>query len=319
MIEFASSAALLLLLLPLFALLLLPPRPATTDAMHVPPSIAERLQPAPQASRRAMFHRILPAAIWILLVVAIAGPQRLEHLDLRPASGRDIVLALDLSGSMEQEDFQLDGKTVSRLTAVKSVATKFVEGRRGDRVGLVVFADRPYFASPLTYDVSAVSRAIGEATIGISGRSTAISDSLGLSLKRLLTSDAKSRVVILLSDGADTKAAVAPRAVAEVAAENGVRIHTIAMGPRDHAADPEAEDAVDVRTLGEIADASGGTLFRVRTMADLAAVSDAINALEPSPSQAPPLQYWREFWVWPAALALLLSFFYLGGVRRYGG
>lgn len=319
MIEFASSALLLLLFLPLVVRRLLPPRAATTDAMLVPPSISALLEPAPQASRQARIYRMLPAAIWVLLVLAVAGPQALESLDLRPASGRDIVLTLDLSGSMEQEDFVLDGETVSRLTAIKSVATEFVESRRGDRVGLVVFADRPYFASPLTYDVRAVSHAIREATIGLSGRSTAISDSLGLSLKRLLRSEAKSRVIILLSDGAETKADVAPKAVAEVAAQNGVRIHTIAMGPRDQETNPDDVNAVDVRTLGAIADASGGTLFRVRTMADLAAVTEAINALEPSPSSAPPLHYWREYWIWPASLALLFSFVFLAGIRRYGG
>ena len=317
MLEFASPWAPVLLVLPVLARLVLRPRAAAADVMQVPPSIAGLLEPAPIAARGAKLHRILPMAIWVLLVFSIAGPRQLETLELRPASGRDIVIALDLSGSMETEDFLLDGETVSRLAAVKAVATRFVEGRRGDRIGLVVFADRPYFATPLTFDVQAVSRAIEEVTIGISGRSTSISDSLGLSLKRLLDSDAESRVVILLSDGADTKGVVAPQAVAEVAARNDIRIHTIAMGPHDLSDSPGTEDAVDTRTLGEIADVSGGKLFRVRTMADLRSVTQAINSLEPSPVLAPPLQYWREYWIYPAAAALLLCMAYLVGLRRY--
>ncbi len=318
MLEFATPYAFLLLAFPFAARFVLPPKPAATDAMRVPPSIAARFVEATHEARKARFYKMLPWAIWVLLVLAIAGPQRLETLDIMPASGRDIVLALDLSGSMEKKDFMLDGRTVSRLDAVKAVATRFVEQRKGDRIGLLVFADRPFFASPITFDVRSVARSIAEATIGISGRSTAISDALGLSLKRLIQSEAKSRVIILLSDGADTKADVAPQAAAEIAAKHGIRVHTIAMGPQDLENNPGAEDAVDARTLREIAEASGGTLFRVRTMADLQAVVSAINALEPSPTSAPPVQYWREFWIYPAALALLATILLLAGARRYG-
>ena len=318
MVQFAAPIALVLLIMPFLARLLLSPRPAAADAMRVPPSIAARMTSATHATRQAKLYRALPSVIWVSLVLALAGPQRLETLDARPASGRDIVLALDLSGSMEKKDFSLDGRTVSRLDAVKAVASKFVVSREGDRIGLVVFADRPFFAAPLTFDVRAVARTIEESTIGISGRSTAISDGLGLALKRLMQSEARSRVIILLSDGADTKATVAPQAVADIAAENDIRVHTIAMGPLDLETDPGAEDAVDTRTLGEISDASGGTLFRVRTMADLEAVTDAINALEPSPTTVPPIQYWRELWVWPASLCLVAAVLLVIGSRRFG-
>ena len=319
MVQFAAPAALILLFMPFLARLLLSPRQAAADAMRVPPSIAACMTGAPHVTHQARLYRALPFVIWVSLVLALSGPQRLETLDARPASGRDIVLALDLSGSMEKEDFALDGRTVSRLDAVKAVAGKFVISREGDRIGLVVFADRPFFAAPLTFDVRAVARTIEEATIGISGRSTAISDGLGLALKRLMQSAARSRVIILLSDGADTKATVAPQAVADIAAENDIRVHTIAMGPQDLETAPGADDAVDTTTLGEISAASGGTLFRVRNMSDLEAVTAAINTLEPSPTTAPPVQYWREFWIWPASLCLVAAILLVVGSRRFGG
>ena len=134
---------------------------------------------------------------------------------------------------MAIEDFSLDGETASRLDAVKRVATRFVEARRGDRIGVVIFADRAYVAAPLTWDLTAVARAIDSAEIGLTGRSTAISDGLGLALKRILAEPARSRVIVLLSDGRDTAARLDPRQVARLAAENGVRVHTIALGPED--------------------------------------------------------------------------------------
>ncbi len=222
----------------------------------------------------------------------------------RTASGRDIMLAIDLSGSMAIEDFTLDGETVSRLDAVKRVATRFVAARRGDRVGVVIFADRAYVAAPLSWDLTAVARAIDSAEIGLTGRSTAISDGLGLALKRILADPAKSRVIVLLSDGRDTAARLDPRQAARLAAENGVRVHTIALGPEDMEERPASRDAVDIATLRAIAEMSGGTTWRVRNMADLTAMAADLDKLEPNPSERPPLIEQRPLWPWPAAAAL---------------
>ena len=192
-----------------------PPAPA-------PPPPAASTAPAPSSSRSGSASSSPP-------------PSRSASSPVpdRTASGRDIVLALDLSGSMAIEDFSLDGVTASRLDAVKRVATRFVEARRGDRIGVVIFADRAYVAAPLTWDLTAVSRAIDGAEIGLTGRSTAIADGLGLALKRILADPARSRVIVLLSDGRDTAARLDPRQVGRLAAEDGVRVHTIALGPED--------------------------------------------------------------------------------------
>lgn len=297
---FAFPLAFLLLPLPL-AMRLLPPS-AARGGLKVPPQVLAGT--AEGAARDG--GRGLAALAWALIVLALAGPQIDRASTLTEASGRDILLVLDLSGSMEKKDFTLDGQPISRLDAVKRVAARFVAARRGDRIGLVVFGDRAYVAQPLTFDVGAVARAIDEAQIGISGRATAISDGLGLAIRRLSASDAPSRIVVLLSDGVDTKGKVGAADAARLAAAHGIRVHSIALGPDDLETRPKARDAVDAATLRAVAEAAGGTSFRVRGMSDLEAMAATLDRLEPSPSARPPLRFWQSLWPWPAAAALLL-------------
>lgn len=304
MLDLAHPLALLLLPLPLLARLL-PARGAGGQALWLPPAIAAGADGP--AARGADRPGALLVLLWLCLVVALAGPQRLVATPDRTASGRDIVLALDLSGSMSIEDFSLDGETASRLDAVKRVASRFVAARRGDRIGVVIFADRAYVAAPLTWDLAAAARAIEAAEIGLTGRSTAISDGLGLALKRILANPAESRVIVLLSDGRDTAARLEPDKVARLAAENGVRVHTIALGPEDLEERPASRDAVDIATLRAIAETSGGQTWRVRDMADLEAMASELDRLEPNPSARPPLIRRRPLWTWPAAAAFALA------------
>ena len=303
----AFPYAFLLLPLPLLALWLLPPGRAAAGALTVPGSISEGLPTGAAEGVRLRARKLLRLLLWIALVTALAGPRRLEAVAALPASGRDIVLAIDLSGSMAKDDFVLDGRPVSRLDAVKTVASRFVRSRAGDRVGLVIFAETAYVAAPLTFDVEAVARAIDEATIGISGRSTAIADGLGLALRRLKTSDALSRVVILLSDGVNNAGDVAPADAGALAERLGIKVHTIALGPKDTASAPSDRDAVDAATLKRIAGESGGRTFRVRTMADLEQVAAAIDRLETSAFDRPAAAIYRAYWPYPAALAFLLA------------
>ena len=312
---FAFPLAFLLLPLPLLALRLLPARQAATGALIVPASIGDGLPVGVGEGFKARARRWLPILLWLALVTALAGPQRLEASQALPASGRDLVLAIDLSGSMEKEDFTVDGVTVSRLDAVKTVANAFIRGRAGDRVGVVIFAERAYFAAPLTFDVAAAARIVDEATIGISGRSTAIADGLGLALKRLAASTARSRVVILLSDGADTSGDVVPADAGALAKRLGIRVHTIALGPEDMETRPKSRDAVDTATLRAIAETSGGQTFRVRTTDDLTAVTQAIDRLETSAFERPAATLRRDYWPYPAGLALLVAVILFTGRR----
>ncbi|WGD32374.1 VWA domain-containing protein [Ancylobacter sp. WKF20] len=303
-VSLAFPWALLLLPLPLLARLLPTARAPEETALHVAPGAFAAALPARAGGDRAG-HAVLIAA-WMSLVVALAGPQIAATRELVTASGREILLALDLSGSMLKEDFVLDGKPLSRLEAVKRVAARFVVARQGDRIGLVIFGDRAYVAQPPTFDVASVARAIEVAQIGISGRSTAIADGLGLATRRIMGSDATTKVVVLLSDGVDTSGKVQATDVARLSASHGVRVHTIALGPEDIEDQPTARDAVDAVALREIAAVGGGTSFRVRSLADLEAMAATLDQLEPNPMKRPPLRYWRPLWMWPGGAALAL-------------
>ena len=217
MLSFADPAFLLLLLVPVPAWYLLRPATAQGAALIVPEGIGARLGAGGATARGGIAGRLVPLLLWACLVTALAGPRLLVANAALPVSGRDLVLALDLSGSMVREDFHLDGRTVSRLTALKHAATDFVQRRGGDRVALVVFGSRAYYATPPTHDVAAVAAAIDNAEIGISGRATGISEALGLAFKRLRESTADSKVVILLSDGVHNSGPVKPRDAARLA------------------------------------------------------------------------------------------------------
>lgn len=306
MIQLAFPLGLLLLVLPLF-IRLLPPRDAAPEAMILPEAIAQGASTVSGPDGRR--SPLIWALIWALLCLAFAQPERLVLVSDRSASGRDIVLALDMSGSMATPDFSLDGETITRLDAVKRVGQAFIRARTGDRIGLVIFADRAYVAAPLTHDLASVARALDEAQIGISGRSTNIPEGLGLALKRLLDDPSPSKVIVLLSDGKDTADRLDAAEVGALAAANAVRIHTVALGPEDLETRPTARDAVDTALLRRIAESSGGESFRVRTTEDLKAMAAALDRLEPNPSARPPVAEPRPLWIWPAALALLLAAF----------
>lgn len=307
MFDFATPLAFLLLPIPLLARLLLPPQSSDVGAIYLPASLADTAAPSELTSGARRVQAGLIVLLWLALITALAGPQRLVPTRDLTASGRDIILTLDMSGSMLTEDFNLDGKSISRLAAVKQVAARFVAERQGDRIGLVLFADRAYVAAPPTYEVSTVSRAIAEASIGITGRSTSIADGLGLALKRIVASDAETRVIVLLSDGRDTSNRLDARQVAALAASHGVRVHTIALGPDDLETRPGARDAVDTATLRAIAEGAGGTSYRVHGMDDLVAMAADLDRLEPNPSARAPVILPQPVWVWPALLALIAA------------
>ena len=312
MFELAQPWFLLLLAAPLVLRMLLPARRLAGGALEVPERIGATLS-ADQAiqdvgAKRMSYDMMLVWIIWGLLIVALSGPRDLEPVPALKVTGRDLAIVLDLSGSMVRDDFYLDGQQITRHEAVKRVGADFARRRGGDRVGLVVFGSQAYYAAPFTFDVEAVARRIETSVIGISGRATSISDGLGLALKRMATSDAESRVVILLSDGVNNMGATEPIGVASLAAEMGVRVHTIALGPKDLSTADEGErGVVDAATLSAIADISGGESFRVRTTDDLVAVTDALDRLEATDSQGLAAEVYRDYWIWPAALATILS------------
>lgn len=305
--EFLASPFMLLLApLPLIAARLLRPAPSASGALAVPAAVAAALGRGEAAVARSdRRHRALAWFAWLALVLALAGPQRVLPAAALPATGREIILVLDLSGSMEAKDMVLAGSKVPRIEAVKAVAADFVRRRAGDRIGLVLFAEQAEVAAVPTFDVTAVTEALANATIGTLGRSTAIGDGLGLALKRLKDSASPSRVVVLLSDGTSTAGAVKPQAAAALARQLGVVVHTIALGTDTDLARGTSGvgSLVDTRTLDEIAAASGGRFFQVASTEDLSEVADTIDTLEGGRSSAPPASVALGLWPWPAGAA----------------
>lgn len=303
-VEFATPLAFVLLLAP--SLLLVLPRDRTARALIVPASIFGERQEAMRSAGAWLSWRLAIAILaWIFLIVALAGPRAPDAIAALPASGRDIIFALDLSGSMTRQDFTLNGAPVSRLDLMKHVGSELIRRREGDRIGLVVFAEAAFVAAPPSFDVHAVAAALNEMEIGIVGRSTAIGEGLGLALKRLLDSSAPSRIVILLSDGRNNAGSSEPAAVAELARRIGVKIYTIGLGVEDTTTNPDLFEAVDFATLQRVAEIGGGAAFRARTGEDLEAAARAIEALEAGPAPAPPTVIFHELWIYPATLALI--------------
>lgn len=291
MFDLATPLALLLLPLP-FVLARLPRIGRGGEGLWTPVAVGGS---APAEGR------ILPL-IWVLLVLSLSGPRWLAPTPALEVTGRDLAIALDLSGSMVRDDFSLDGAQITRLEAVQQVGSAFARGRGGDRVALILFGSDAYYAAPYTYDVEAVARRIETATIGISGRATNIGDAIGLAMKRMETSDAATKVIILLSDGSNNAGLAQPLAVAELAAAKGIRIHTIAMAPYDQTEDPGGRGAVDAKTLEAIATTSGGAFYRVRTMDDLIAMADDLDGLESTDGAGLAADVFLPLWLLPAVL-----------------
>jgi len=253
----------------------------------------------------------LAIVAWVLLVIAASRPQWLGEPIEQSVSGRDLMMAVDLSGSMEEQDFVINKQRVDRLTAIKYIAADFINRRVGDRVGLILFGTQAYLQTPLTFDRKTVTTLLNESAIGLAGDNTAIGDAIGLAVKRLKNQQATSQVLILLTDGANTAGEVAPLKAAELAAENKLKIYTIGIGADEmqvrsffgtQTVNPSRD--LDEKTLTAIADATGGRYFRARNTDELNKIYQLLDELEPVEKDK---QYYRprsELYPWPLALAL---------------
>lgn len=250
---------------------------------------------------------------WLLLVTACARPQWLGEVIQVPMSGRDLMLAVDLSGSMRESDFVLDGHLVDRLTATKRVAGEFIERRHGDRIGLILFGEQAYLHSPLSFDRETVSTLLLESVIGLAGRATAIGDAIGLAVKRLRRDDQSQHVLILLTDGANTAGAVDPLDAAGLAAQEGLRIYTIGVGAEEQLRDffgrlhINPSNELDEASLKAIAAKTGGRYFRARNLEELQEIYGLLDELEPIQHEAQSLRPRAALYPWPLAAALGLA------------
>ena len=314
---FAWPWLLLALPLPWLVRWLLPPARQAGAALKVP--YGARLDAiATQAGHaHARGAGVLAWVAWALLCVAAARPQQLGELVHPPQAGRDLMLAVDLSGSMSDEDMQLGGGLVDRLTAAKAVLADFLDRRSGDRVGLIVFGQKAYALTPMTLDLDTVREQLDDSVVGLAGRETAIGDAIGLAVKRLKPKTAaqpssKQNVLILLTDGVNTAGMLDPLKAAELARDNGVRIHAIAFGGEGGGLSvfgiplhlPGGGEDIDETTLKRIADLTGGKEFRARDTEQLAGIYAEIDRLEPVNRPGQRVRPRLERYPWPLGLAL---------------
>jgi len=303
--DFASPLALALAPAPLLVALAFPARRSAPSGLLIPSTLRDRFSAQGGAGLRAPRALAVAWLAWLSVLVALAGPRIAVATPALLASGRDIMLALDLSGSMTKTDFLLDGAAASRLAVLKRVGSELIRRRASDRIGLVIFAENAFAAAPLSFDVEAVSQTLKEMEIGLVGRSTAIGEGLGLALKRLADSKAPTRVIILLSDGANNAGSSEPDAVAALAKQIGVKIFTIGLGVNDTSSANDDPDAVDFLALQKLAEITDGAAFRARTTDELDAAARAIEGLAAGEALAPPTIIYRDLWAYPAALAFV--------------
>ena len=304
--------------LPLLVRRLLHPRQHGEAALRVP-DLAP-FSPAVTAAGGGRHARrlvlLLAWLAWACLLGAAARPQFTGDPVSLPSTGRDLLLAVDISGSMNTEDMEIGGEVVNRLTAVKAVVGDFIARRAGDRIGLILFGTNAYLQAPLTFDLATVGQLLEEAPVGIAGGKTAVGDAIGLAVKRLRTRPAESRVLILLTDGANNVGEVPPEKAAELAHAEGITIYTIGVGAEalevpgfwgqlgGRIVNPSAD--LDAKSLQQIADTTGGRFFRARDTTELAEIYRLIDAIEPTAQDARSFQPVKALFYVPLAASWAL-------------
>ncbi|WP_428527513.1 VWA domain-containing protein [Roseibium sp.] len=284
MIEFGHPLAFLLLPLPLLIYFAVPPFQQRVSALRFPffRRLADVVGQGPKEGsvvfRRTLLQNIAAVLVWVLVVAALAQPEHVGEPIVQEKAARDVMLAIDISGSMDQRDFpSTEGERVQRLDAVKRVVGEFITERDGDRVALIVFGARAFVQAPFTEDLNSVRALLDQTEVGMAGPHTVLGDAIGLAIKTFQASDIEDRLLIVLSDGADTGSRMTPVNAAAIAARDDIEIITIGVGDPDGTGDQR----LDERTLTEIARASGGSYFFAGDEAALGDIYARIDAQKP--------------------------------------
>lgn len=319
MFEFAWLWVFLALPAPLLVYRLVPRADSSTAspaALKVPffDALARLGAGRANATSGSWLARLALLLIWAALVASAARPQWIGDSVQLPASGRDLLLAVDISGSMDEVDMHINGRRYQRIDVVKFVVGDFVERRQSDRLGLILFGTHAYLQAPLTFDRQTVNTLLQEAQLGFAGPKTAIGDAIGLAIKRLRDRPATSRVLILLTDGANTAGEIDPRKAADLAKTADIKIYTIGVGADEmirnsfigpRRVNPSAD--LDEASLRYIASTTGGRYFRARNPSELADIYNDLDRLEPVEQQTQSYRPVAALYHWPLAFALMLS------------
>jgi Ca-activated chloride channel family protein len=310
MLIFDHPWLLALIFLPLLLSRMLPPYRDTQQAIRAPwfNRIADLLGQSPEASgavvQKKPLNMIMFWLCWLLVIVALAHPKLLEEPISRTLPSRDLLLLVDLSGSMETEDFaNKQGKTVDRLTAVKEVLDDFLTRREGDRVGLIVFGNAAFVQVPFTQDLEACRLLLEETAVRMAGPRTAFGDAIGLGITLFQRSDMDQRVMIALTDGNDTGSKVPPAEAAKIAADNEITIHIVGVG------DPAAigEEKLDDDSLRAIASETGGQYFHAADRAELETIYTELDKIDTRELETQSYRPAISMFHWPLGALMCLS------------
>lgn len=311
MLTFAHPWLFLLLPLPWLVAKTLPAYRQSRAALQVPfMGLLSRLsgeQPGPGAveMRPGIAHHLVNAVVWLMLIIALVRPQWLEEPLVKEVPMRDMLLAVDLSGSMETEDFNdAEGRQVDRLTAVKQVLDDFLSRREDDRIGLIVFGSAPFLQAPFTDDVEVLRTLLDEVQLRMAGPKTALGDAMGLAMTLFERSEMQERVLIVLTDGNDTGSLVPPDRAAAIAHDQGVVVHAVGVGDPGQA----GEEQLDEATLRKVADTTGGRYFFAADRAALDQIYAELDKLTPRKVATISHRPQLELFHWPLGVAIVLAF-----------
>jgi len=260
------------------------------------------------------FNLFLYFLCWILLLIATARPQWIGSPINFVKHGRDLMLAIDISGSMDERDMT-QNYNVNRLDVVKYIATEFIEKRTDDRLGIILFGTKAYLYSPLSFDHQMITKLLQDTQIGFAGTYTAIGDAIGIAIKQLKKANNRELVLILLSDGGNTSGMVEPTAAAKIAAEQGIKIYTIGVGGASKGPSFMNHQNLDEKTLQEIANLTNGKYFLATNKENLQKIYDTINKLEPLGKDSITFRPIKDLFYWPLAITFVLSLILLINIK----
>lgn len=314
MLSFAWPWIFVLLPLPLLTWLL-PSKNEDSGAALKMPILLPGTNRGSGQSKNKIISPLWAIFIWLLLILAASRPQWLGEPVSIPSEGREMMIAVDLSGSMQVEDMEINGQSVDRLTMLKVVLGDFIERRESDRLGLILFADDAYMQTPMTFDKTTVKQMLDESVLGLVGKKTAIGDAIGLAAKRFDAKKETNRVLVLVTDGQNTAGKITPEQALELAVAKNITIYTIGIGADSmiersffgvRKVNPSSE--LDEKTLQNIAQKTGGKYFRARDSESMAEIYQLLDQLEPIEQEQQQLRPLSALFYWPLSLAAFLVF-----------
>ena len=329
MFELALPLVFIILPLPLLIWFLVPEAPNFMPAALKVPFFNALVGAIDKKKSEAAFGGkiILLFIIWFLLLLALSGPRFVGKPQPLAREGYNIMLALDLSGSMELTDMTMHGRKASRLAVVKHAAKEFVKERTGDKIGLILFGSNAYLQTPLTYDHNNVLQRIDDATVGLAGKTTSIGDAIGLSVKRLQSVPKSGRIIILLTDGVNNSGVLAPLKAALLAHGENIKVYTIGLGSEASTGtldglffNMNATADLDEDTLKEVAKITGGRYFRATDSKSLQNIYKIINQIVAVSQDQATIRPQHDYYPWPLALGMLLFLYWLvdwGALKQY--